>query len=138
MGERSFTTLYRHILHLSRQFPEPKKRMMAISQCRTKFREHWGETDESRLADLRKQAEARLSFLKMMTPKGLHRDEGEGTRFVYQDGERIAIDGPGRMPDKAKWSNWTGSNMDPDSVSRHNRSINRAGFRNNEHAKGFF
>ena len=40
--------------------------------------------------------------------------------------------------DKAKWSNWDGSNMDPDSVARHNRSLRRAGFRDNAHAKGFF
>jgi len=28
--------------------------------------------------------------------------------------------------------------MDPDSVARHNRSLRRAGFRDNAHAKGFF
>ena len=51
------------------------------------------------------------------------------TRFVYgKEGKR----------EKAAFTNWDGSNLDPDSVSRHYHSLNRAGFRDNAHAKGFF
>ena len=35
-------------------------------------------------------------------------------------------------------TNWHGKNMDPDSVARHNRSLKRAGFKNNRQAKGIF
>ena len=33
-------------------------------------------------------------------------------------------------------SNWDGSNLDPDSVSRHNHHLDRLGYQNNAHAKG--
>ena len=55
------------------------------------------------------------------------------TSIVYRNGEKVDA---ARERDKAKWSNWDGSNMDPDSVARHNRSLRRAGFRDNAHAKG--
>jgi hypothetical protein len=35
-------------------------------------------------------------------------------------------------------TNWTGSNIDPDSLARHNASLKRMGFRDNAHAKGIF
>ena len=41
-----------------------------------------------------------------------------------------------RAPAKARWSNWSGNNLDPDSVTRHRNSLTRAGFRDNNHAKG--
>jgi hypothetical protein len=36
------------------------------------------------------------------------------------------------------YSNWNGKNMDPDSLKKHNQLLNRAGFRDNNHAKGIF
>ena len=33
-------------------------------------------------------------------------------------------------------SNWTGSNMDPDSVKRHWHTLKRAGFKNHQHVQG--
>ena len=35
-------------------------------------------------------------------------------------------------------TNWTGSNINPDSLARHNASLKRMGFRDNAHAKGIF
>ncbi len=37
---------------------------------------------------------------------------------------------------KARYSNWGPGNMDPDHVRRHERSLQRAGFKSNDHAKG--
>ena len=68
------------------------------------------------------------------TPRRAAAQSGR-TRIVYRNGEKVDA---ARERDKAKWSNWDGSNMDPDSVARHNRSLRRAGFRDNAHAKGFF
>jgi len=47
------------------------------------------------------------------------------------------VEGRGGKRDKAM-TNWDGKNMDPDSVSRHYRGLNRAGFVDNNHAKGIF
>jgi hypothetical protein len=64
---------------------------------------------------------------------------GGGGRWVYKDGERLAVehgtirDSKGRVV-----SNWDGNNLDPESVKRHRQQLKRAGFVNNQHAKGIF
>jgi hypothetical protein len=74
----------------------------------------------------------------MVTPKRPGGDGAGGkTRIVYKDGEAIEGGDPGKR-DKAAVSNWTGTNLDPDAVSKHTALLNRAGFRDNAHAKGFF
>ncbi len=39
---------------------------------------------------------------------------------------------------KARYSNWGAGNLDPEQVSRHERSLRRAGFKDNGAAKGRF
>ena len=46
--------------------------------------------------------------------------------------------GSGAEEKKARYSNWGAGNMDPDSVARHHRSLNRGGWKNNSDAKGIF
>lgn len=58
-------------------------------------------------------------------------------RLVYKNGEG-RIDGEAEARDRARYTNWNGGNLDPDSVARHQHSLNRAGFRDNAHAKGIF
>ena len=78
--------------------------------------------------------DGRIAYLRMTTPRRPASQKGR-TSIVFRDGEKVDV---ARERDKAKWSNWDGANMDPDSVARHNRSLRRAGFRDNAHAKGFF
>ena len=74
----------------------------------------------------------------MMAPKIRHGVEESGkTKIVYIDGKPIE-GGKGDTIENAKYSNWHGSNIDPDSLARHNRGLKRAGFVNNAHAKGIF
>lgn len=72
----------------------------------------------------------------MITPKHIYKSvvtgaESESVKIIYSDGKS-------ENKGKPIVTNWHGSNLDPDSVSRHNRSLKRAGFQNNRHAKGVF
>ena len=59
------------------------------------------------------------------------------TYIVYQNGKAIEY-GTAEERDKARYTNWDGNNLDPDCVKRHFQLLNRAGFKSNAHAKGFF
>eukprot|EP00624_Nannochloropsis_granulata_P002393 evm.model.NODE_22070_length_83641_cov_42.053585.23 len=60
---------------------------------------------------------------------------GGRTYLVYKDGEgRVSEEAV--LRDKLAYSNWDGSNMDPDNVRRHQYQLSRMGFRDNTHAKG--
>ena len=104
---------------------------------------------KNRVSKLLEQASSTLGYLKMVTPKrriGTAADtssgdseEGEATGgrtyLVYKDGEgRVSEEAMRR--EKAAYSNWDGSNMDPDNVRRHQHQLSRMGFRDNTHAKG--
>jgi len=104
---------------------------------------------ENRVSKLLEQASSTLGYLKMVTPKrrigatanASSGDGGEGratggrTYLVYKDGEGRVTEEAARR-DKLAYSNWDGSNMDPDNVRRHQHQLSRMGFRNNRHAKG--
>ena len=101
-----------------------------LGMIRTEFRKpHKNDMNPAQINELLVKAESNISYLKMITPSKIavnHKDSGE---VSTSDGNR------GRSGSRVH-SNWTGSNMDPDSVARHNASLKRAGFRNNSHAKG--
>lgn len=85
-------------------------------------------------------AMSKLGYLRMQTPK-----RASGHRLTNVEVEKINKDSENKKnsgkPDSIKtrpMSNWSGSNMDPDAIERHHRSLKRAGFRDNAHAKGFF
>ena len=78
-----------------------------------------------------RKADSSLSYLKMSTPRAPETPQNGAYTVRFGDdkstGKRsLAV------------SNWTGSNMDPDSVKRHYRSLDRAGFKSNAHMKGIF
>lgn len=58
-------------------------------------------------------------------------------RLVYKNGEG-RIDGDAEARERARYTNWHGGNLDPDSVARHQNQLGRMGFRDNKHAKGIF
>ena len=77
------------------------------------------------------QANSALGYLKIVTPKSSHGKK--------QEGKTTVTFGESKYTDNGKAvSNWTGKNMDPDSVKRHQNTLKRAGFKNNSDAKGFF
>jgi hypothetical protein len=118
----------------SQSAPCPEK---SLEQLRTAFREPL--KDDETIDDRIQQADAKLSFLKMITPKPLK--ESNSGRWVYKNGKRLEgnaentprVDKNGRVH-----TNWDGKNLDPDSVKQHNYQLKRMGFQNNSHAKGIF
>ena len=78
-----------------------------------------------------KSAYSSLAYLKMVTPKYSHNEKDVGVTRI-----RIGTE-LGDKPNRVI-SNWSGSNMDPDSVKRHYRQLNRAGFKSNRDVKGWF
>lgn len=141
----TFTSLYRHLLHLSRRIPDPQRRKQAVANVQERFREHWGIQDEDKQIGFREEALSRIGFLKMMTPTSQHRletSEGQAraksTRLILRDGKWVEVPTGGLKPDRASHTNWDGKNLDPDSVSRHRYLLSRAGFQDNAHAKGIF
>lgn len=125
---------YREIARLVQRLPEEQLEQSWMD-LRHGFREPLaeGESLESRLKD----ADGRLSFLRMITPK--ERASSQAGKWVYRDGERLENqDGTLRDAKGRVMSNWDGRNLDPEAVKRHNYQLKRAGFVNNAHAKGFF
>ena len=124
---------YRAFLRVVAAMPK-QQRGAAVQQARSElgfFRDVSDPAEAARLVDA---FDGRIAYLRMTTPRRPASQKGR-TSIVYRNGEKVDA---ARERDKAKWSNWDGSNMDPDSVARHNRSLRRAGFRDNAHAKGFF
>ena len=124
---------YRAFLRVVAAMPK-QQRGAAVQQARSELAFFRDVSDPAEAARLVDAFDGRIAYLRMTTPRRPASQKGR-TSIVYRNGEKVDA---ARERDKAKWSNWDGSNMDPDSVARHNRSLRRAGFRDNAHAKGFF
>lgn len=127
--------VYRSLLRLAGNM-ETGKRAAVLAQARAELVFARDVSDEAELAKRLKLFEDKVAFLRMQTPKVGLSQTGR-SRVVYRrDGTKD--DGRGTPRDKARHTNWDGSNMDPDSVARHFHGLKRAGFTSNAHAKGFF
>lgn len=115
-------------------FKRPKQNFAALP-CERDFYVHPVATRHpSQAKDLLREAESRLSFLRIATPRGRVGSAG-ATRAVYRDGK--VMDGAkARQHDKARHSNWGGGNLDPDSVRHHRQNLARAGFANHRQVLG--
>jgi hypothetical protein len=109
----------------------------------------------------------RLSFIRMNTiqykPRGYYTyntnqsasssSPTERQRFIYKNGQRYELNSLKPNDNENDSDNtsftlrhdkgytispYTGSNLDPQNVTRHRQNLKRAGFINNSHAKGFF
>jgi hypothetical protein len=127
----SVRLIYRELIHHAKQTPKPQQ---SLSELRASFRKPLDE--EKALEDRLKEAESRLSFLRMTTKTTRRKESGT---WVYKDGQRLTVEKGTLRDAKGKViSSFDGKNLDPESVSRHRKSLKRAGFTNNQHAKGFF
>ena len=120
--------MYRNMLRLARKVSPEEKRVEVLDSVRREFRRSVTETNEEKIEELLNKANSSLVYLKMITPRSrAHNKDSGRTRIVYgEDGPREA---------KAV-SNWTGKNMDPDSVKRHYNGLKRAGFSDNRSVVG--
>ena len=90
--------------------------------------------DAARAQEHLAQAESRLSFLRMLTPRyaGAAADAAStgggaaGGTFVIRDGKVVAS--AALREGKARHSQYDGGNLDPDSVARHRQLLERQHF----------
>jgi hypothetical protein len=111
-------------------------------------------SENESIDDRLRQGHSRLSFARMNAiqykPR-LKQRNGDNTtdpspsshhqRFIYKDGKRYDVNemkATLRTDKGYTISPFDGKNLDPESVTRHKKSLRRAGFVNNSHAKGIF
>lgn len=124
-------SVYRNLLRHAQNLTANQNKDNTIRQIKQEFRAHQHEKNPHTIQELLDKAHSSLGYLRMITPK-LRRNTQDGyTRIVFGDAENSSL------PQKAV-TNWTATNMDPDSVKRHYRGLKRAGYKNNRHAKGIF
>jgi hypothetical protein len=96
-------------------------------------RKHADAADPATIEKLLGKANSTLGYLKIVTPRGARQGPQQGvTRITFGPTGAEAA-----RPGKAV-SNWSGSNVDPDALKRHQRSLSRAGFKGHRDAKGIF
>eukprot|EP01035_Chromulina_nebulosa_P036096 gene36096-48584_t len=120
--------IYRHLLKTSKYLPSKEKRADARLKIREGFKSNLNVEDQTVVQELLSKATSSLGYMKMITPKKFNEGQSGFTKIVFGDATR---------PTRAV-TNWTGSNMDPDSVKRHHASLRRARFKGNADAKGIF
>lgn len=123
-------SVYRNLLKLAKSLPA-SRRGESVVQIREGFRSGKSLADPQEIQRALEKANSTLGYLKIVTPKSAQNKVQEGKMTV------VFGDKDPKRPDRAV-TNWTGSNMDPDSVRRHNQSLKRAGFKNNADMKGIF
>jgi len=86
------------------------------------------------MAALLQKADSSLGYLKIITPRSNLKGQTGATKIVGKSPfeAMTASDKAGFRP----VTNWTGKNLDPDSVRRHQNNLKRAGFKDNLQAKG--
>ena len=89
--------------------------------------------NEESFDKLIKKIQSSIAYTKMISPR-THTGQNGHTRLQFG----TESTGKGSPHTKKAHTNWHGSNMDPDSVSRHFHGLKRAGFSGNAHAKGIF
>jgi hypothetical protein len=125
---------YRVMMRMIQQLPESKAGTFR-TELRTKFRVPLSPADE--LDERLREAGEKIAFLRIITPKAKN-DGSSAGRWVYRNGERVEDGDTTRVDGKGVINNFTGHNLDPCMVKRHNAGLRRAGFVNNLHAKGIF
>ena len=125
---------FRSLVRVARDMPA-SQREEALAAARWELDANRAVADAGEVAKLVGAFESRVGYLRMMTPRRSGAQAG-ASRVVYgADGTKTAV---GTARGKAAHSQFTGGNLDPDAISRHNHTLRRAGFRDNAHAKGFF
>lgn len=124
-------TAYRNMIKLAKTVEPQSNSVKMLKMIRSQFRSEVSGPEE--VTKLLAKAQSNISYMKMITPKRRNeKDRGEES-FTFERKGASKI-----TPKSRVHTNWTGSNLDPDSIARHHASLKRAGFRNNSHAKGGF
>ena len=125
-------SMYRNLLKLAYKLKPIDKRKNAILQIQNDFRTNINEEDKDKVRIMLEKANSSLGYLKIVTPRNISTyEQKDSIKLIFGDINQ-------QKQSKAAVSNWTGSNLDPDSVRRHHQSLKRAGFKNNHDVKGIF
>lgn len=119
------------MMRLAKSMPR-QQRDGILQQIRLEFRKSADIDDTESVSALLDKAASSLSYMKIVAPRKAPSKNQQGYTRITFGGPKNA-----KRPDKAV-SNWTGNNLDPDSVARHYHGLKRAGFRNNSDMKGIF
>ncbi|KAL0477894.1 hypothetical protein AKO1_012661 [Acrasis kona] len=123
MSTRNATlTLYRNLIKQAQYLPS-EKRISATTQIKKEFRENKSNHEDTQR--LLKNAESRLSFMKMMSPRRTEQ-KSMGSTFVIREGK--LIEATPQQADKASHSNWGAGNVNPDEIEKHHRLLRRQNF----------
>mmetsp|Transcript_24871 Transcript_24871/g.49485 ORF Transcript_24871/g.49485 Transcript_24871/m.49485 type:complete len:136 (+) Transcript_24871:62-469(+) len=135
MSSNAAISTYRSLNRLIRRIQKPNDRTDAMKQLNDEYRSN-RKVGAAEVEALLLGAKKKMEYLRMITPKDRSRDGPQtgSQRYVY------AKDGPNKTGKvvRARYSNWHGGNLDPESVKRHHQLLNRGGWRDNAHAKGVF
>lgn len=121
---------YKRMLSLAKRLPV-EERASAIANIREAFHKGKGETNPDAIADMLKQANSKISYLKMVTPKD-HTSSQGATREILVDGKLHSIsnltdvnlkEGEKRISQ----TELTGY-IDPELYKRHNQLLRRMQF----------
>lgn len=81
---------YRELLRLVRRLPGGQQQQAAWQEARQAMRQHQGEADAARRVDLFKQLAARVSFLRVVTPKAPSEASSIGAgSYVLREGKLV-------------------------------------------------
>jgi hypothetical protein len=125
-GRAAVLRVYKQLLMQASRLPQAES-AAAVSAIREGFRSHAGENEEQ-VGTLLQEAQSRLSFIKMVTPRHSRVEQSAPKKVLYMDDGKAVEGSQGHRRSRAAHSNWSGSNLDPDSVKTHQRSLDRAGF----------
>ncbi len=119
---------YKNMLKLCKKLPTSKQSDIR-KQIQHAFRSNSNETSSTKINELVAKAQSSLGYLKIITPKSTPNGEGY-TKIVFNSNQSTKSGGSKAV------SNWTGKNLDPDSVKRHYDTLKRIGYKNNQDPKG--
>jgi len=119
---------YKNMLKLCKKLPVSKQTDIR-KQIKDAFRNNSNETNSTKIKELVAKAQSSLGYLKIITPKSTPNGDGH-TKIVFNSSQSSKSNGTKAM------SNWTGKNLDPDSVKRHYDTLKRMGYKDNNQPKG--
>ena len=134
-------SLYRTLHRTIRRLPSPHSSPNLLAQLRSTYEVN-STASPPDVPTLLEKGSQNLSYLKMISggrrksSSSSPSDNNTGT-YVFSPSDNKVINGraSGHGPN-AKYSNWHGGNLDPDSVKTHRRQLSRAGFTNNRSVIG--
>jgi hypothetical protein len=126
MNRVAILAMYRELLARIR-FLDPMKQPSALLQVRTEFKKGKTETDPTKINALLEEADKRLRFLRIMTPRAVRGfDQNASQRsFIFQEGE--VVEGTS-VKEKGRFFIDKRLEANPDHYERHKKLLKRQFF----------